>query len=137
MKIIVLFLIALSFVPMKAQDLRKHQWKQRIIVVSSPAFGNTQARQQLEVLQNELAALKDRKLIVYHVTNSGYTVDFDEDIKISANKVSTISNFQVVLIGLDGGEKFRATDIQKAEKFFDLIDAMPMRRAEIKNKKDE
>ncbi|MCF0072696.1 DUF4174 domain-containing protein [Dyadobacter sp. CY261] len=45
--------------------------------------------------------------------------------------VDTTSLFTFILIGRDGGEKLRSSDIVSAEKLFGLIDAMPMRRNEI------
>lgn len=41
-----------------------------------------------------------------------------------------------ILIGKDGGEKARCHDALDLEKWFTLIDAMPMRRAEIQNRKN-
>ena len=38
--------------------------------------------------------------------------------------------FAAVLVGRDGGEKFRSSEPVPAEKLFGLIDAMPMRRRE-------
>ena len=122
---------------MDAQDLRKHQWEHRIIVVSSPTFGNTDAEKQLALLKANTLALNERKLVVYHVTNAGYTVDFHDDILVSENSESAIESFQVSLIGLDGNEKFHATTVQAAEKFFSLIDAMPMRQEELRKKNEE
>jgi hypothetical protein len=40
-----------------------------------------------------------------------------------------------ILIGKDGGEKSRWTKAPKPEELFRLIDAMPMRQAEINRKK--
>ncbi|MDX1462660.1 MAG: DUF4174 domain-containing protein [Marinirhabdus sp.] len=118
---------------MEAQDLKKHQWEHRIIVVSSSTFENQEAKEQLQLLKKDTGALDERKLVIYHVTNSGYTVDFSEDIQVSEKTQFAIESFQVSLIGLDGTEKFHATEVQPAAKFFTLIDAMPMRRAEMKN----
>ena len=106
-------------------------------MVSSPKFGNGQADIQMAVLKANLKALKARKLKVYQVTNSGFTVDFDDEIFISQKNRSAITKFNVSLIGLDGTEKFHATEVQKPETFFNLIDAMPMRQAEIKRKNNE
>ena len=119
---------------MDAQDLKKHQWEHRIIVVSSPTFGNSDAEVQLELLEKNKNALIERKLLVYHVTNAGFTLNFEEEIFVSENSQSAISGFNVSLIGLDGNEKYHATQVQDPEKFFSLIDAMPMRQAELQKK---
>jgi Domain of unknown function (DUF4174) len=130
------FLLLLILIPfvMDAQDLKKHQWEDRIIVVSSPTFGNSQAKAQLALLKSDINALKERKLRVYHVTNSGFTFDFGKEILVAENSQTAISGFHVSLIGLDGTEKFHATEVQEATKFFRLIDAMPMRQAELRKK---
>ena len=39
--------------------------------------------------------------------------------------------FEVILIGLDGGEKLRQTKVLETDKLFAIIDGMPMRRSEI------
>lgn len=40
--------------------------------------------------------------------------------------------FAVILIGKDGGEKFRSEEPVGPKVFFDRIDAMPMRRREMR-----
>ena len=40
--------------------------------------------------------------------------------------------FVVVLVGRDGGEKFRSGEPVLAEELFEKIDAMPMRRREMR-----
>jgi hypothetical protein len=43
------------------------------------------------------------------------------------------SNFYAILIGKDGSEKLRSASAIDTEKLFGTIDAMPMRRQEMKN----
>lgn len=43
--------------------------------------------------------------------------------------------FSVVLIGKDGGEKLRRTTPLPPEELFAVVDAMPMRRAEMRSSK--
>lgn len=45
------------------------------------------------------------------------------------------SQFVIILIGKDGGEKFRSLKPETTETLFAIIDAMPMRQAELKKKK--
>ena len=42
--------------------------------------------------------------------------------------------FAAILVGKDGGEKFRSGEPVRPEILFDLIDAMPMRQREMQNK---
>jgi len=120
---------------MQAKDLEKHQWTKRIIVISSPDFSNKMAEDQLQHLQGDLNALQDRKLIVYHVTNQGFTKDFSSEIFPSKNIDSEITQFTTTLIGLDGSEKLRTSTSLPALRFFEVIDQMPMRKNELKRQK--
>jgi len=43
--------------------------------------------------------------------------------------------FTVILIGKDGTEKYRANKVVPMNELFAIIDAMPMRKAEVKNKR--
>ena len=45
--------------------------------------------------------------------------------------IDTASAFPLLLIGRDGGEKLRSSDVVSAEKLFGMIDAMPMRKNEV------
>lgn len=129
--------LVINTLALEAQDLKKHQWENRIIVVSSPTFDNDKASKQLARLQQHTLGLKDRKLVVYHRTNTGYSEDFGEQVYRIDPRDVAISSFKVELIGLDGTEKFRSHKVQEAAIFFGRIDAMPMRKAEIRNKRDE
>lgn len=42
--------------------------------------------------------------------------------------------FVAILVGKDGGEKYRSADPIAPQTLFDLIDAMPMRRREIRSR---
>ncbi len=117
---------------MQAQDLEKHQWKERIIVVSSPNFDSEEAIKQLQNLKGNLAALKERKLVVYHLTNKGFSKHFSSKIYPLKNSESKIESFNVALFGLDGSEKYSATKAQPVSSFFGLIDQMPMRKQQMK-----
>ena len=44
-------------------------------------------------------------------------------------------SFSVVLIGKDGGEKLRRATPLSPEELFAIVDAMPMRRAEMRGQK--
>ncbi|WP_084600040.1 DUF4174 domain-containing protein [Dyadobacter beijingensis] len=48
--------------------------------------------------------------------------------------VDRANSFTFILVGRDGGEKLRSAEVVSAEKLFGLIDAMPMRKNELKEK---
>jgi predicted outer membrane lipoprotein len=45
------------------------------------------------------------------------------------------SRFAIILVGKDGGEKFRSYKPVACDSIFAIIDAMPMRQAEMRNRK--
>ncbi|TLU99525.1 DUF4174 domain-containing protein [Dyadobacter luticola] len=46
--------------------------------------------------------------------------------------IDSTASFTFILVGRDGSEKLRSSEVVSAEKLFGLIDAMPMRKNEIK-----
>jgi hypothetical protein len=50
-------------------------------------------------------------------------------------EVGRADSFTFILLGRDGGEKLRSAEVVPAEKLFGLIDAMPMRKSEVKQKR--
>ncbi|WP_041734743.1 DUF4174 domain-containing protein [Dyadobacter fermentans] len=46
--------------------------------------------------------------------------------------VDSVNAFTFILVGRDGGEKLRSSEVVSAEKLFGLIDAMPMRKDEMR-----
>ena len=118
-----------------AQNFKAHQWKNRLVVIYSDNFHDAQAVRQLDVLFSYQEALTERRIVVYHVTPKGYREGRGEKT-IRVNKpYKGPWQFQVDLIGLDGGKKFSSNKVEPIQTFNALIDGMPMRRAEMKRKK--
>ena len=53
--------------------------------------------------------------------------------KFITHKIAIDTGFTLILVGRDGGEKFRSTKLVSATTIFGIVDAMPMRIQEIKN----
>jgi hypothetical protein len=56
----------------------------------------------------------------------------DDDTEMRDRYGVKPGSFVVVLVGRDGGEKFRSEEPISAKELFDRIDAMPMRRREMR-----
>ncbi len=133
MKYIVLALILSQ--SMWSQNLDSHLWENRVIVISAAKNNKAYATKQFNLFKLKTKGLIDRKLVIYKcIENSCVLHDFKNKQK-TFNINRKISGFSVALIGLDGSEKYKSTQVEKAEVFFNLIDKMPMRRQEVKNKK--
>lgn len=123
-----------------AQDLSKHNWKNRLIIILTNDAQNEIYKNQVAEFKDEKEGFDERKLVVYHAIPGKYKTGFD-----NANwKKSTLlyerfkksdSDFEVLLIGLDGGVKLRQNSLLTVQKLYSTIDVMPMRRQEIESKK--
>lgn len=146
MRICFLLLAFILFQNLNGQNLDSHRWKNRVLIVKTQEIPSDKYKAQLEVFKEADASLADRKLVLYMITGGTYRlVDFDDGIKkesdelpISAKQtvLADGNDFEVLLIGLDGGIKLRQTKVLTIGELFNLIDSMPMRRAEIRRRKN-
>jgi hypothetical protein len=88
---------------------------QRILLIAAPSLNDDAYRTQAALLLPALAGLDER--------------DFVVQIQFGTK------SFSVVLIGKDGGEKLRRATPLSPEELFAIVDAMPMRRAEMRGQK--
>ncbi|MCW8850661.1 MAG: DUF4174 domain-containing protein [Melioribacteraceae bacterium] len=119
-----------------AQDFSKHKWENRLVIIFTQDSNDSLYQKQLKELTNSKEDLLERRILVYHILPDIYKIGLntENEWKDHTNfKVKDIP-FEISLIGLDGGLKLSQTEILTAEKLFGIIDQMPMRRIEIKNK---
>lgn len=117
-----------------AQDLSQHQWQNRLLVIVSQRQDNPLIKKQLNELSNQQQELEERRLLTYIITPEEYRLTTDKEWT-NKSKYATYSSgqpFEVLLIGLDGAIKQREFGIFKASKLISIIDAMPMRQAEMR-----
>ena len=90
------------------------------------------------MLATNPAALQERDILVYLITPTTYKRDLAKTgLWITGNTLykkykKPDADFEVILIGLDGGVKLRDTKLVSTETLFALIDGMPMRKAELR-----
>jgi len=137
MKIVTFFLMLFTL-SLFSQDLKKHQWKNRVLLIYTDDKNADDFKNQIKVLSEDKEGLVERKLVVYQFTKNDFTNDFNQ-IWFSSNSlfnnyVNNNESFKVVLIGLDGGIKLDQNKVVLPEKLFTMIDGMPMRKTELKRK---
>lgn len=91
-------------------DLTFHQGRHRVVVIDTPSPQFGEYLRQSAALEAVSAGLRERDVII--VTQAAPA-------------------FRICLVGKDGGVKFARREFVDAATLFGLIDAMPMRRAEI------
>jgi hypothetical protein len=128
------------------QDLKKHQWENRVLLIVSQNEDSEKYRNQIAEFNTLQKELMERKMLVYCVLPQQYRI-MNSETKVKANNWISSSalfdrftnketDFRVILIGLDGGIKLEKTEILSATELFETIDAMPMRRAELNRNKN-
>lgn len=127
---------------MEAQDLSSHQWKDRLLVILTNGQSSDLYLDQMNILNKDIDGLEERKLIIYSVLPERYKKGIHSEKWIKSTKLfdrfkQNGKDFEVILIGLDGGIKLRQSEKISTEKLFGTIDSMPMRRNEIRNKSIE
>jgi hypothetical protein len=123
-------------VSQQTMPLQEYKWNNRVLLVFSENPEDQNYKQQFELLKGNENGLKERDLIVLtvfpdrvEIKNSTQAPDISANVLRQYYKVN--KSFAVVLIGKDGGEKKRTQTILNPEELFGIIDAMPMRRAEM------
>ncbi|WP_206513131.1 DUF4174 domain-containing protein [Flagellimonas marinaquae] len=140
---ILIFISCITTIHMSAQNLNNHQWKNRVLIIKTVADHSERFEDQLTEFKDAQEELKDRRLVLYAIRQNDFSfTDYTNSSKNYTGKLvekgvkSMLDQneaFEIILIGLDGGIKLRKNYIVSLEDLFSIIDAMPMRRNEIKN----
>lgn len=137
-----LLLLLMSFSnTMLAQSkstMEKYRWKNRILLIFSPSEKNeTYTKQLLSLVEGE-KGLVERDIVIFKIFDKiGIAPENEQLTKIICEQLRREfgikkEQFCVILIGKDGGEKYRKSIMLSNENLFTIIDAMPMRRTEMK-----
>ncbi len=133
-----LLLLSVMVKCLQAQDLDAHRWKDRVLLLMTNDLQNPEYLRQVSHLQKDPRALEERRLVVYTVLKDRYAHGLPPGAwskRVSQNPHGLKkTGFYVELIGLDGGTKLKKQASIPATELWSLIDGMPMRRAELKNK---
>jgi hypothetical protein len=111
---------------------------QRIIVISANNL-NPDVKEQIDKLRKKPMQLEERKLAVFTLINGEVTSIFNasknskEFVENNLSTYNASSSIQIFLIGLDQSVKQVFSEIVEPSTLFEIIDGMPMRKAEMKN----
>ena len=122
-------------------DLTQFQWKNRLLLIFAPDDNDSLFKKlQSEIITQEVE-VEDRDLVVFEVLERGPSrmnralLDQSKVESIRRHFSIPQRSFRVILIGKDGGIKLKRNDQIDLETIFELIDSMPMRKDEIRQKK--
>lgn len=137
-------IICTTFVNSFGQNLKKHKWNNRILIVKTLNQESKKYQDQIKEFNNSYKELTARKFIIYKITGKNFIMkDYTNDTlnisgvitkKLTDKVLNEKEDFEVILIGLDGRVKLRQTEIVLKEDLNKIVDAMPMRRSELRKK---
>jgi len=134
LKCIALLVLMLQLTTMSAQELTEFKWKKRILLLLDTKNDLHTRNLQLNKFDGRYNEMTERDLVLL-VYNGMEVLDKDGIITNINPENVTYGDFQgILLIGKDGDVKLRKKYIVEANEIFDLIDQMPMRRSEMKNR---
>lgn len=132
MRSILFFLISFSAF---AQDVNERRW----LILFSSDDGHPEFTAQKDIILSNQEEFIDRKIALIWVNQKNQVVPLFNSPsnfgsltqRMNQFQSSEKSDFQVFLIGLDGGVKYRSNRHIAPLELIQLIDDMPMRRQEI------
>lgn len=115
-----------------------YRWENRLLLFFS-SNQNSKNQQQFSIFDKNSTGLKERDILVFHVNdknvkNSGKEIYGKEEAEQLRRQFQVAdSAFSVVLIGKDGTQKLQQEEVLTMDKLFAVVDAMPMRRREMRD----
>jgi hypothetical protein len=140
-----LHLLALAWVSVahaqtRAELLAGLRWDYRVLLVFAPSEQSAELHAQRAQLRSQMAELRERDLLLIEVVAD--RVGLDPVAPPNLLDVSAAGlrehfgvddrSFAVLLVGKDGQRKLFQTELLPVAALFGVIDAMPMRREEIR-----
>jgi hypothetical protein len=132
------FLITVILMPLlnAAQGLEAYRWKNRILLLCEKGEDFSLSKSQIGRFGDVVKEAEERQLLL--LVFDGISMR-DRYLRVLTRADITLpaANFQgVLLIGKDGGVKYKSDFFVDPESIFEIIDSMPMRRAEMRQKPD-
>lgn len=120
MKATVTALMVMAAGDLPQDGLASMRWQARPVLVFAEA-GDARLDAQMALFEANAEDMADRRNVVV----------VDTSAESALRTQFRPEGFTVVLVGLDGGEKFRSGAVVAPDQLDALIDTMPMRRREI------
>ena len=120
--------------------VKNYTWKNRLILLFASQEDDSLLREQYTKLYSTESALVERDIVVFTILPD--QVISHEETKGTKSADGLREQYQVgdefcvILIGKDGSEKFRSSKVASTRKLFAIIDAMPMRQREARERKN-
>jgi len=119
-------------------ELDKFKWKNRLLLAFASEGGMSRLDEFRSALNEDVAGVLDRNLLLISILRSkesaGDAANWQNASALRKDYRAAGKDFLVVLVGKDGTEKRRWTEVPQVTQIFEIIDAMPMRRREMRER---
>jgi hypothetical protein len=112
-----------------ASPLDQYHWNSRVLVVVAPA-GDTAAERQRRIYQSSSKGMSERSIVLTEALD-----DSERSRQIRSRLSADGRRFQVFLVGKDGHTALSSDKPLSADDLFARVDAMPMRRDEMRRRR--
>ena len=111
----------------EADPLAGYRWKARVLVIAAPEAGDARLSAQRQALASARAGVAERDLVTLEAVGP-------EARAVALRRALGLPGdaFRAVLVGKDGGTKLASEEPIPPQRLFSTIDAMPMRRDEMR-----
>ncbi len=121
-------------------DLADYRWKNRLLLIFAPnetvkdfaTFSRRLNAENFNVLDRDLVVFRIFETASSRVDNQPLSPEDAQALRLRFD--IKLGQFTVILVGKDGGVKLIQKRQANLEEIFDLIDRMPMRRQEMREK---
>ncbi|MEM7774832.1 MAG: DUF4174 domain-containing protein [Pseudomonadota bacterium] len=123
----------------RAEAMARYRWKNRPLLVFAPSTDHPMLRRQKALLAGRTAGLRDRDMVVIYIVGSSVSARLGRAPGLSAAALRrrfgvAPGAFRAVLVGKDTGAKISSARPLSTVRLFGTIDAMPMRRREMRQR---
>lgn len=123
---------AYSMVSYSQPNLDSYRWQKRLLIFLYSKEQSTLWEKRIAKQYADQKELSDRKLEILRYTYSDWKTDLRHKEMYTPDSSRELT---VLLIGLDGGIKDVVNELEPPSYFYNQIDKMPMRRAELNKQK--
>ena len=126
-----------------SMDLTQFQWQNRLLLIFAPQDGDSFFQALNQEISAQQLEISDRDLVVFRIFETGRSYMGKTQIKprtaaaLRDKFAVPFGGFTCILIGKDGGVILKQNANIRLDEIFALIDAMPMRREEMRKKSQD
>lgn len=132
-------LATLALLATAAQAMSNYRWKKRPLVVFAESDANALLAEQRRIVAHNRTGLNKRDVVVVWIVGRNISTELGPLPSSNATALRARfdvgdAEFRAILVGKDSGEKLSSSKPIDADTLFSTIDAMPMRREEMRRR---